>query len=134
MKSLSVAAALLVFLAIPLDSSAEQVDLSRALVGTWEGDLSCRSQSQSRRVLIIETVHEQDGRWVVDEAKYGRPGGYVNHVAVALKTRGTDLKLEFGRPPHDGHFSLEFVRGDTLAGTVLTHLGGYARVEFRKTR
>ena len=134
MKRLSVAAALLVFLSITSDLSAGQEDLPSALVGTWEGDISCRSQSQSRRVLIIETVHEKDGRWIVDAAKYGRPGGYVNQVAVVLKARGTDVNLEFGRPPHDGYFSLEFVKDGTLAGTVLTHLGGYSRIEFKKTR
>lgn len=134
MKSISVAAALLVFLAISLDSSVAQEDLSRVLVGTWEGDISAKPQSQSRRVLIIESVHEQDGRWIVDAAEYGRPGWYMHREPVVLKTRGDDVSLQFGRPAYDGLLSLGFVSADTLAGTVLTHLGGYARIEFRKTR
>ena len=33
-----------------------------------------------------------------------------------------------------GFPSLEFVKEDTLAGTVLTHLGGYVKIEFNRTR
>jgi hypothetical protein len=48
--------------------AAAQADLSKALVGTWKGEIQQRTQKDAdpTLVLIIKSVKQEDGKWVAD--------------------------------------------------------------------
>lgn len=48
--------------------AAAQVDVAKALVGTWKGELEQRTQkgADPTLVLIIKSVKQEDGKWVAD--------------------------------------------------------------------
>jgi len=48
--------------------AAAQVDLAKALVGTWEGEQEYLviSAENPKRILVIESVNQVDGKWVAN--------------------------------------------------------------------
>jgi len=91
---------LLVALAIPRIGAAQSVDLSKALVGTWKGEVQMASGTYPR-TLVIKSVQQQ-GRQRFVEAEYGGPGGYggggtakLEPVDVLVETIGNDVMLRF---------------------------------------
>jgi hypothetical protein len=58
--------------------SHAQVDLAKALVGTWEGEQGYLviSAENPKRILVIESVNQVDGKWVAN-GWYGTPAGLV---------------------------------------------------------
>ena len=58
--------------------SHSQVDPAKALVGRWDGEQEYLviSAENPRRILVIESVNQVDGRWVAN-GRYGTPAGLV---------------------------------------------------------
>ena len=58
--------------------SRAQVDLAKALVGRWDGEQEYLviSAENPRRILVIGSVNQVDGKWVAN-GRYGTPAGLV---------------------------------------------------------
>jgi len=89
MKTVSVLLAVLVFVMFGAAvSRAEELDPSKALVGKWEGQYvkdPADVSGDNARTLVIVRVQQQDGKWVVSEAKWGISGGRLAPVEVKLE-------------------------------------------------
>jgi hypothetical protein len=109
MKTASVTTVLVV-LAFALVLSEAQTDLSRVLVGKWEGEIErpqvtrpkggkqaggAVERRENTRFLILEKIHEQGGRWVVDKASFGQEGKTPKPVEVSLQVSGGEVSVEF---------------------------------------
>ncbi len=109
MKTASVAAVVVV-LAFVLVFSEAQTDLSRVLVGKWEGEIEqpqvtrqkggkqaggAVERRENTRFLILEKIHEQGGKWVVDKASFGQEGKTPKPVEVSLQVSGGEVNVEF---------------------------------------
>ena len=128
--------AVLVFVMLGTSASgAEQMDLSKILVGTWEGEIQRQSKGQETgRTLIIETVREQDGKWIVDAAKWGIHRGNIHPVDAVLNVSGSDVNLELDKVgAGGGKLSLKLVKDEALVGTILTGRGPTS-IELRKAK
>jgi hypothetical protein len=118
------AAALAVLLcAAPLGAAAQPADLSKALVGTWKGEVQM-SSGTFPRTLVIKSLQQQ-GRQRFLEADYGGPGGYspgggkLEPVDVAVELLGNEVLLRF-RAEDLSPVELTLYRdGRHLLGTVL---------------
>jgi hypothetical protein len=105
-------------------AAAQPADLSKALVGTWKGEVQMSSGTYPR-TLIIKSVQQQ-GRQRFVEAEYGGPGGYtpgaggkLEPVDVAVELLGNEVLLRF-RAEDLSPVELTLYRdGRHLIGTVL---------------
>ena len=79
--------------------SRAQVDPAKVLVGTWEGEQEYLviSADNPRRILVIESVNQVDGKWVAN-GRYGTPGGLVR-VKIAVETGGKGVDLSWTGQP-----------------------------------
>jgi hypothetical protein len=115
---------------------AEEMDLSKALVGKWEGEFQRRGKGQGTpstqnvRTLVIESVRKQDGKWVVETVQYGVPGK-MRPENVTLNLNGSDVRLELGVPGVGGRLSVKLIGDDTLRGTIATDSGSFD-IELKK--
>ena len=119
------ALATLAVLALAVAPSWAQTDLSRVLVGRWEGQVELQGGTLPR-VLIIISAREQGGQWSV-EAKYG-PKGRLAPVEVTVEQSGGNvvLKLPAAEGREGGSRNLELTLqkdGKHLLGTVQVHAG-----------
>jgi len=83
-------ALLLVTLVGVQEAAAQGIDLSKALVGTWKGEVQMASGTYPR-TLIIKSV-EVSGRRAVADAQYGGSGGYGGPSGTTLEP--VDLQIE----------------------------------------
>ena len=133
MTSLLVAALALVMLGSTV-ANAEEMDLSKALVGKWEGEMTKgpkdKAQRNNARTLVIGQVRKQDGKWIVEDAKWGVTGQELGPIEVTLEVNGGVPTLQFqhqsenARGGRTGTSSakLSLNSEGVLAGTL--HLGG----------
>ena len=110
-------------------SRADQTDLAKALVGRWEGEIA-RGQMDKAwnygRTLVIGQVREQDGKWIVERARWGVTGMKLARVQVTLEVDGGEPTLEFDIPAGDVKNSakLGLTKEGLLAGVLhLTRVG-----------
>lgn len=97
--------------------SHAQVDLAKALVGRWEGEQGYLviSAENPKRILVIESVNQVDGRWVAN-GRYGTPAGLVR-VKIAVETGGTGVDLSWTGPTGN-QFQLNLLRDKHLVGKI----------------
>jgi hypothetical protein len=84
---------------LPEETSAQQstqsVDLSRVLVGRWEGEVFIpRDINPPGRVLEVRSVTQQGDKWLID-AQYGILGRNLSPVDVSVDRAGGETVLEF---------------------------------------
>ncbi len=77
--------------------AAAQVDLAKALVGTWKGELQQRTQKGADPVLtlIIASVKQEDGKWVADARLGGADAAKTAKVSIDIDTTGSKPALRF---------------------------------------
>jgi hypothetical protein len=78
----------------PLPASslrAPAAELPPLLVGRWEGEVELSVPS---RVLVVESVAEREGKWVVD-ARYGISDHDLTPLPAALEIAGDRIHLRF---------------------------------------
>lgn len=70
--------------------AAAQVDLSKALVGTWKGELQQRTQKDAdpTLVLLIKSVKQEDGKWMAD-ARVGATEDKTAKVNLEIDPSGS---------------------------------------------
>ena len=97
--------------------SHAQVDPAKALVGRWEGEQGYLviSAENPKRILVIESVNQVDGRWVAN-GRYGTPAGLVR-VKIAVETGGKGVDLSWTGPTGN-QFQLNLLRGKHLVGKI----------------
>ena len=94
-----------------------QVELAKVLVGRWEGEqeyLQVHSDS-AKRILVIESVSQVDGKWAAD-GRYGTPAGLVR-VKIAIETGGKNVGLSWTGPTGN-QFRLNLLQDKHLVGKV----------------
>jgi hypothetical protein len=78
--------------------AAAQVDLTKALVGTWEGEVKARMlrgpDAGAELKLTITSVTQQDGKWIGD-GRLGGKDGRSAPVKVDIDTSGSKPQLRF---------------------------------------
>ena len=97
--------------------SHAQVDPAKALVGRWEGEQGYLliSADNPKRILVIESVNQVDGRWVAN-GRYGTPAGLVRgKIAVETGGKGVDLSWT---GPAGNQFQLNLPRDKHLVGKI----------------
>ena len=97
--------------------SRAQVDPAKVLVGTWEGEQEYLviSADNPKRILVIESVNQVDGKWVAN-GRYGTPAGLVR-VKIAVETGGKGVDLSWTGPTGN-QFQLNLLRDKHLVGKV----------------
>jgi hypothetical protein len=97
--------------------SHAQVDPAKALVGRWEGEQEYLliSAENPKRILVIESVNQVDGKWVAN-GRYGTPAGLVR-VKIAVETSGKGVDLSWTGPTGN-QFQLNLLRDKHLVGKV----------------
>ncbi len=116
-------ALLVLILAGPSHAAAQGVDLEKALVGTWKGEVQMASGTYPR-TLVIKSIQQQGRQRAVD-AEYGGPGGYgagsakLEPVDMLVELVGNDVVLRF-RAEDLSPVELSLYRdGRHLMGSVL---------------
>jgi hypothetical protein len=97
--------------------SRAQVDPAKALVGRWEGEQEylAISADNPKRILVIESVNQVDGKWVAN-GRYGTPAGLVR-VKIAVETGGKGVDLSWTGPTGN-QFQLNLLRDKHLVGKI----------------
>jgi hypothetical protein len=104
-------------LGIFLGGASAQVDLGKALVGTWEGELTFRtSTADTNRTLVIKSVAQQDGKWVGD-GLYGTTGKNLSKVSIDVDVTGRRPSLQF-TSSEGSVIKLELLDPKSLVGTL----------------
>jgi hypothetical protein len=81
-------------------SSGAEVDPARLLVGTWEGEVALPGSRDRNRTLIIESVTQQDGKWIA-QGRYGIPGQGIGRVPIEVNVAGDKLSIRFTSGAHN---------------------------------
>ena len=97
--------------------SHAQVDPAKALVGRWEGEQEYLliSAENPKRILVIESVNQVDGRWVAN-GRYGTPAGLVR-VKIAVERGGKGVDPSWTGPTGN-QFQLNVLRDKHLVGKI----------------
>jgi len=97
--------------------SGAQVDPAKALVGRWEGEQEYLlvSSDNPKRILVIESVNQVDGKLVAN-GRYGTPAGQVR-VKIAVETGGRGVDLSWTGPTGN-QFQLNLLQDKHLVGKV----------------
>lgn len=97
--------------------SQAQIDLAKALVGRWEGEQEYQliSADNPKRILVIESVSQVDGKWVAN-GRYGTPAGLVR-VKIGVETGGERVDLSWTGPTGN-QFQLNLLRDKHLVGKI----------------
>ena len=97
--------------------SHAQVDPAKALVGRWEGEQEYLliSAENPKRILVIESVNQVDGKWVAN-GRYGTPAGLAR-VKIAVETGGKGVDLSWTGPTGN-QFQLNLLREKHLVGKI----------------
>ena len=91
-------AAVLMGLAVVLlgfGASQAQLDLAKALVGKWEGEMEYlyTRSGDPKRVLVIESVKQTDGRWIA-EGQFGT-AQQMGRVRIDVESSGNSVSLKW---------------------------------------
>jgi len=102
--------------------SHAQVDLAKVLVGRWEGEQEYLliSAENPKRILVIESVTQVDGKWVAN-GRYGTPAGLIR-VKIAVETGGQGVDLSWTGPT-GSQFQLNLLRDKHLVGKMTLTMG-----------
>ena len=103
--------------------AAAQVDLAKALVGTWQGELQQRTQkgADPTLVLIIKSVKQEDGKWVAD-ARVGVTEDKTSTVKVDIDTSGAKPSLRWTGGKGTA-YDLSLLDDKNLVGTAVLTTG-----------
>jgi hypothetical protein len=94
-----------------------QADPAAALVGTWEGELTFRTNTaDANRTLVIKSVIQQDGKWV-GEGLYGTTGKNLSKVAIDVDVKGRRPSLQF-TSGEGSVIKLDLLDPKSLVGTL----------------
>jgi len=145
MRILAAVGAMFFILCGTMMPSVAQVDVGKLLVGKWEGDLE-RPQTTRRsshplhgrggerrentRILRIDKIREQGGKWVVEKASFGEEGKRPKQVEVSLHISGGEVSLEF-ETDADATVKLRLSGDNVLSGTWI-HTGKFQKLEMKK--
>ena len=132
MKVAAVTALVVGVLALLSVPSESQPDLSKVLVGKWEGNAPRASGGDPRRTLVFESVRQEGGRWIA-EAKFGIPGRPLVPVDVTLDVTGAIVRVQFS-PGIGFNWDLTLLSDKLLAGSIrrqtsLGHVEGSITLE-----
>jgi hypothetical protein len=138
--------ALAVLLALAFVPSQAQTDLSKVLIGKWEGELEkpkgpgahrpkafrpSTEQPVDGRTLVIQEVREEGGKWVVTRAQYGITGKRLGRVDVTLDMMGNEVTLQF-ETGAGSQAKLKLTGENALVGTLAIPRGGITPMELKK--
>ncbi len=103
-----------------VEGSHGQVDLTKVLVGTWEGEVKARMQRGAAAgadlKLVITSVTQQDGKWIAD-GRLGGKDGRSAPVKVDVDPSGSKPSLRFkGAAGTD--YSLTLFNDKEMVGTA----------------
>jgi hypothetical protein len=116
--------------------AAAQVDLAKALVGTWKGELQQRSQKDAdpTLVLIIKSVKQEDGKWIAD-ARVGATEDKTATAKIDIDTSGAKPSLRWTGGKGTA-YDLSLLDDKNLVGTALltTGAGGGSRDRSRSVK
>jgi hypothetical protein len=120
-----------------MPSGWAQVDLAKALVGKWEGEITWAGSaggatSDPNRTLIIESVTQKDGKWVAT-GRYGVTGKGLGKVEIQVDDSGNRPLIRFvtGAP---STVRLALTGTKELTGTMTFLSGSSARGNDRPIR
>lgn len=96
MRAVLVALFVVTGLMVGIGVAAAQVDLAKALVGTWEGELQMQLKKGADPVmaLVITSVKQEDGKWVAD-GRFGGANGKKGPVRIDVDTSGSKPSLRW---------------------------------------
>jgi hypothetical protein len=127
MSIVAAALGLLVLASVP---SWAQMDLAKVLVGKWKGKYATESRDLRKkgrtvdveraahlRTLIIGQVREQDGRWIVGEARYGEPGKGLKPIDAKVEMTSGEANIQFVTPGGNP-VKLSLSKEGLLVGTI----------------
>jgi hypothetical protein len=116
--------------------AAAQADLSKALVGTWKGELQQRSQKDAdpTLVLIIKSVKQEDGKWIAD-ARVGATEDKTAKVNLDIDTSGGKPSVRWTGGKGTA-YDLSLLDDKNLVGTAVltTGAGGATRDRSRSVK
>ncbi len=75
-------------------ASYAETDLSKALMGKWQGEVEEWGSGDRNRTLVIESVAEKDGKWVA-EGRYGITGKGMGKVQIDIDRSGQWPLIKF---------------------------------------
>ena len=114
-----------------------QVDLAKALVGTWQGELQQRTKkgADAALTLIINSVKQEDGKWVADARFGGGEGGKTAKVSIDIDTSGSKPSLRF-KGASGTEYDVSLFNDKELVGTAVltTSQAGGARARDRSVK
>lgn len=117
--------------------AAAQVDLAKALVGTWQGEIQRRTSKEADPgvTLIINSVKQEDGKWVADARLGGAEGGKTVKVNIDIDTSGSKPSLRF-KGAKGAEYDLSLFNDKELVGTAVltTSSTGGARDRSRSVK
>ncbi len=116
--------------------AAAQVDVGKALVGTWKGELQQRSQKDAdpTLVLVIKSVKEENGKWMAD-ARVGATEDKTAKVNLEIDTSGAKPAVRW-TGGKGAVYDLSLLDDKNLVGTALltTGAGGANRDRSRSVK
>jgi hypothetical protein len=100
-----------------------QVDLAKALVGTWKGELQQRTQkgADPTLVLMIKSVKQEDGKWIAD-ARVGPTEDKTKAVKIDIDTSGAKPSVRWAGASGTT-YDVSLFRDKELVGTAVLTTG-----------
>ena len=133
MRTASVAVLVPILVASTFLPAHAQVDLAKALVGRWEGEIRKVHPKQALGTawtLLIEQVREQGGKWAVERAQFGETGKPLRPIQVRVEVRGEEVTVTFAPPRSSA--TLRLSGGNVLVGSVHMATLGTSPMELKK--
>jgi hypothetical protein len=116
--------------------AAAQADLSKALVGTWKGELQQRAQKDAdpTLVLIIKSVKQENGKWMAD-ARVGATEDKTGKVNLEIDTSGAKPSVRW-TGGKGAQYDLSLLDDKNFVGTAVltTGAGGATRDRSRPVK
>jgi CHAT domain-containing protein len=98
--------------------SDAQPDLSKRLIGKWQGELQfLGAGSNASRTLVIESVSEKDGKWSA-QGRFGVTGQGLGKVAIDVDVSGRRPVLQFVPGSYALGVRLNLINEKSLVGRM----------------
>jgi hypothetical protein len=98
--------------------AAAQVDLAKALVGTWKGEIQAvTKKGDPALTLIISSVKQEGGKWVADARLGGADAAKTGPVDIDIDTSGSKPSLRF-KGAAGAEYNLSLFGDKELVGTA----------------
>jgi hypothetical protein len=106
--------------------AAAEIDLAKALVGTWEGEVERMGVTgdpsrDAQRTLVIQAVTSQADKWV-GEGRFGITGRRLAPVQIEVDASGNTPSIRFVNGPMT--IRLQLLDDKHLAGTFTPPAAG----------